>query len=202
MAAMAAQSAATALHTAFATTETTSSAPASSSGCRAANGSFWGRQSRTQELRVGSSGTDASFSRKFVEKVERGRGGNFKGVRVVRSSAGVMEGAPPVTREQPVVVEVDLGDRSYPIYIGAGLLNQPELLQKHVKGKKVTNFCERIDTCVVSTRVFRRSVSLQIFSNPIWHHEVLGGGTVWMNLTEYGSLFFFDDRFVASKRDF
>lgn len=49
-----------------------------------------------------------------------------------------MEGAaPPATREEPVVVNVDLGDRSYPIYIGAGLLNQPELLQNHVTGKKV-----------------------------------------------------------------
>jgi 3-dehydroquinate synthase len=35
------------------------------------------------------------------------------------------------------VVEVDLGDRSYPIYIGAGLLEQGELLQKHIKGTRV-----------------------------------------------------------------
>ncbi|TYJ10145.1 hypothetical protein E1A91_A11G187800v1 [Gossypium mustelinum] len=37
----------------------------------------------------------------------------------------------------PTIVEVDLGNRSYPIYIGSGLLDQPELLQKHVHGKKV-----------------------------------------------------------------
>ncbi|KAE8703829.1 3-dehydroquinate synthase [Hibiscus syriacus] len=37
----------------------------------------------------------------------------------------------------PTIVEVDLGDRSYPIYIGSGLLDQHELLQKHVHGKKV-----------------------------------------------------------------
>ncbi|XVF15947.1 hypothetical protein REPUB_Repub09cG0199800 [Reevesia pubescens] len=37
----------------------------------------------------------------------------------------------------PTVVEVDLGNRSYPIYIGSGLLDQHELLQKHVHGKKV-----------------------------------------------------------------
>lgn len=39
-------------------------------------------------------------------------------------------------------VDVDLGDRSYPIYIGAGLLDQPELLQRHVRGRRtlvVTN---------------------------------------------------------------
>jgi len=34
-------------------------------------------------------------------------------------------------------VQVELGERSYPIYIGAGLLkSKPELLQKHVHGKR------------------------------------------------------------------
>ncbi|KAL1217070.1 3-dehydroquinate synthase [Cardamine amara subsp. amara] len=37
----------------------------------------------------------------------------------------------------PTIVEVDLGNRSYPIYIGAGLLDQSELLQRHVHGKRV-----------------------------------------------------------------
>ncbi|CAH2043028.1 unnamed protein product [Thlaspi arvense] len=37
----------------------------------------------------------------------------------------------------PTIVEVDLGSRSYPIYIGAGLLNQSQLLQRHVHGKRV-----------------------------------------------------------------
>ncbi|GMH25165.1 hypothetical protein Nepgr_027008 [Nepenthes gracilis] len=37
----------------------------------------------------------------------------------------------------PTIVKVDLGDRSYPIYIGSGLLNQPDLLQRHVHGKSV-----------------------------------------------------------------
>jgi 3-dehydroquinate synthase len=32
-------------------------------------------------------------------------------------------------------LHVDLGDRSYPIYIGSGLLNQPELLSRHIKGR-------------------------------------------------------------------
>ncbi|KAK1372184.1 3-dehydroquinate synthase, chloroplastic-like [Heracleum sosnowskyi] len=34
-------------------------------------------------------------------------------------------------------VDVNLGDRSYPIYIGSGLLHQPHLLQRHVHGKRV-----------------------------------------------------------------
>ena len=47
--------------------------------------------------------------------------------------------APPVTVE---TVEVDLGDRTYPIYIGRGLLDEGELLRRHVPGKRaliVTN---------------------------------------------------------------
>ena len=32
---------------------------------------------------------------------------------------------------------VDLGERSYPIYIGQGLLQQPELLRRHVHGSQV-----------------------------------------------------------------
>ena len=35
------------------------------------------------------------------------------------------------------VVEVDLGERSYPIYIGAGLLDDSRLLQQHIPGKRV-----------------------------------------------------------------
>lgn len=34
-------------------------------------------------------------------------------------------------------LSVDLGDRSYPIYIGKGLLAQPELLIKHIHGHQV-----------------------------------------------------------------
>lgn len=45
--------------------------------------------------------------------------------------------APERTAASMKTVEVDLGDRSYPIYIGAGLLNQGELLRKHIPGKRV-----------------------------------------------------------------
>ena len=34
-------------------------------------------------------------------------------------------------------VDVDLGDRTYPIYIGADLLARPELLTDHIRGKRV-----------------------------------------------------------------
>lgn len=33
------------------------------------------------------------------------------------------------------IVEVDLGDRTYPIYIGSDLLDQGELLRRHIPGK-------------------------------------------------------------------
>ncbi|KAL8111180.1 3-dehydroquinate synthase, chloroplastic [Apium graveolens] len=46
---------------------------------------------------------------------------------------------PPLSSSSSSVttVDVNLGDRSYPIYIGSGLLDQPHLLQSHVHGKRV-----------------------------------------------------------------
>lgn len=35
------------------------------------------------------------------------------------------------------IVDLDLGGRSYPIYIGEGLLSQSELFARHIKGKQV-----------------------------------------------------------------
>ncbi|XP_051189208.1 3-dehydroquinate synthase, chloroplastic [Lolium perenne] len=55
--------------------------------------------------------------------------------RVVASAAPAMH--PPAVSRVSTVVDVDLGDRSYPIYIGPGLLDEPELLQRHVVGKRV-----------------------------------------------------------------
>lgn len=52
-------------------------------------------------------------------------------------AAQVMDQSPATKSPPATIVEVDLGDRSYPIYIGSGLLNQPELLQRHVHGKRV-----------------------------------------------------------------
>jgi 3-dehydroquinate synthase len=34
-------------------------------------------------------------------------------------------------------LQVKLGDRSYPIYIGSGLLDQPEIYSRHIKGNQV-----------------------------------------------------------------
>ncbi|XP_030974226.1 3-dehydroquinate synthase, chloroplastic [Quercus lobata] len=57
--------------------------------------------------------------------------------RICASSAQVMESAAKTDSNAPTIVDVDLGNRSYPIYIGSGLLDQPHLLQKHVHGKRV-----------------------------------------------------------------
>ena len=35
------------------------------------------------------------------------------------------------------VMTVELGERSYPIYVGAGLLQQPELLRRHIRASEV-----------------------------------------------------------------
>lgn len=35
------------------------------------------------------------------------------------------------------ILNVDLGDRAYPIYIGPGLLGRPELLRSHIPGRQV-----------------------------------------------------------------
>lgn len=48
------------------------------------------------------------------------------------SSVPVMDQSQSKTSSgTPSIVEVDLGNRSYPIYIGSGLLDQPDLLQRY-----------------------------------------------------------------------
>ncbi|QCD91132.1 3-dehydroquinate synthase, chloroplastic [Vigna unguiculata] len=58
--------------------------------------------------------------------------------RICATSSPVMD--PSAAKSEPILpttVEVDLGNRSYPIYIGSGLLDQPDYLQRHVHGKRV-----------------------------------------------------------------
>eukprot|EP00270_Netrium_digitus_P002696 TRINITY_DN1306_c0_g1_i5.p1 TRINITY_DN1306_c0_g1~~TRINITY_DN1306_c0_g1_i5.p1 ORF type:complete len:469 (-),score=107.01 TRINITY_DN1306_c0_g1_i5:176-1561(-) len=60
-------------------------------------------------------------------------------ISATSSSASLLEKDSSATAADPVttIVNVDLGDRSYPIYIGPGLLEQEGLITKHVKGKQV-----------------------------------------------------------------
>jgi hypothetical protein len=53
---------------------------------------------------------------------------SMAGVRA--QAAQVLEDVVSASSEEFTTVDVDLGDRSYPIYIGKGTLNKPELLQK------------------------------------------------------------------------
>ena len=67
-------------------------------------------------------------------------GSNFIAAAQQRASTvagtAVVERPPPAAAPR-TTVDVPLGDRSYPIYIGQGLLDQGELLQRHVPGKRV-----------------------------------------------------------------
>ncbi|XP_042495313.1 3-dehydroquinate synthase, chloroplastic-like [Macadamia integrifolia] len=59
-------------------------------------------------------------------------------VSATATPAEVMEQSPPKTDSNvSTIVDVNLGDRSYPIYIGTRLLDEPDLLQRHVHGKRV-----------------------------------------------------------------
>ncbi|XP_077231021.1 3-dehydroquinate synthase [Tasmannia lanceolata] len=58
--------------------------------------------------------------------------------KICANSAQVMEqSSRKVNTKVSTIVDVDLGNRSYPIYIGSGLLEEHDLLQRHVHGKKV-----------------------------------------------------------------
>ncbi|KAK2656961.1 hypothetical protein Ddye_010013 [Dipteronia dyeriana] len=58
--------------------------------------------------------------------------------KIQASAASVMDqSVSEASSRAPTIVEVDLGNRSYPIYIGSGLLDQPDLLQRHIHGKRV-----------------------------------------------------------------
>ncbi|KAL2643185.1 hypothetical protein R1flu_010772 [Riccia fluitans] len=72
-----------------------------------------------------------------IPMVADGSKGSKVRMQIRANSAQILDNVAAPLKEEMTVVDVDLGDRSYPIYIGKGLLNQPELLQKHVHGKKV-----------------------------------------------------------------
>ena len=52
------------------------------------------------------------------------------------AARGMAAAAAQKRGELVATVDVDLGDRSYPIYIGTGLLDNAELLQRHVRGDR------------------------------------------------------------------
>ncbi|QCD91131.1 3-dehydroquinate synthase [Vigna unguiculata] len=59
--------------------------------------------------------------------------------RICATSSPVMD--PSAAKSEPILpttVEVDLGNRSYPIYIGSGLLDQPDYLQRSYTTRELT----------------------------------------------------------------
>ncbi|CAK9156978.1 unnamed protein product [Ilex paraguariensis] len=88
-------------------------------------------------VRFPNSGS-VSFRSDYVSSLSHVRP-KRKQLRVCANSAAqVMDQSPSKMGSMVrTIVKVDLGDRSYPIYIGSGLLDQHELLQKHVHGKRV-----------------------------------------------------------------
>ncbi|KAK4269203.1 hypothetical protein QN277_022391 [Acacia crassicarpa] len=75
------------------------------------------------------------LNRKCVSASSPGQG---RSLRAFADSSRVMDQfTPKVKHGVPTIVEVDLGNWSYPIYIGSGLLDKPELLQRHVREKRV-----------------------------------------------------------------
>jgi 3-dehydroquinate synthase len=73
----------------------------------------------------------AGVNRKAVHQLRLQKRGSVAPAAAVAS--------PPATASASMkTVAVELGDRAYPIYIGAGLLQQHgELLRKHIFGKRV-----------------------------------------------------------------
>ena len=61
------------------------------------------------------------------------RGGLASALRAVSQEKGGSMTESEVSHQ----VDVDLGDRSYPIYIGENLLDRGDLLRKHIPGKQV-----------------------------------------------------------------
>ncbi|GAX83650.1 hypothetical protein CEUSTIGMA_g11075.t1 [Chlamydomonas eustigma] len=82
-------------------------------------------------------------NRRAVEKLRRTRAASHHTVtrKVLSVAAAAMSTAPAVVPNVLKTVTVALGDRSYPIFIGNGLLNaavsDAELLRKHIPGKRV-----------------------------------------------------------------
>jgi len=73
-------------------------------------------------------------------------------------------------------LNLDLGEKSYPIYIGQGSLSQPELLTEHISGKQimiVTNttvaplYLAQVKSCWVIIK-FQALFCLMVNSTKLW----------------------------------
>jgi len=78
---------------------------------------------------------------------------------------------------------LDLGDRSYPIYIGAGLLGRPELLSRHIPGTRVAIVTNETVAPLYLARLRTHVVSL----NPV--EVVLPDGEQYKSLEVLNRIF-------------
>ncbi|RZC66727.1 hypothetical protein C5167_010407 [Papaver somniferum] len=109
------------------------------------------------------------------------------------NSAQVMEQS---SIRAPTIVDVDLGNRSYPIYIGSGLLEQPDLLQRHVHGKRVLV----VTNTTVAPLYLDKVVSALTHGNPSISVEsvVLPDGEKYKNMDTLMKVF---DKAIGSRFD-
>lgn len=95
-----------------------------------------------------------------------------------------------------VIVDVDLGNRSYPIYIGSGLLDQPNLLQRHVKGKRVLV----VTNTTVAPLYLQKVINALTYENPNVSVEsvILPDGEQYKNMETLMKVF---DKAIESRLD-
>lgn len=89
-------------------------------------------------------------------------------------------------------IELDLGERSYPIYIGAGLLERPQLVQDHLGTGRVVVITNE----VVAPLYLDRAKAL--FADRLAETIVLPDGEAHKNLETVNNIY---DRLMAGKYD-
>ncbi|VFQ63752.1 unnamed protein product [Cuscuta campestris] len=96
----------------------------------------------------------------------------------------------------PTVVEVDVGNHSYPIYIGSGLLDRPELLQRHIHGKRVLI----VTNTTVAALYLDKTISVLTCGNPSVGVEsvILPDGEQFKNIDTLMKVF---DKAIESQLD-
>eukprot|EP00898_Chlorokybus_atmophyticus_P001158 jgi/Chlat1/2042/Chrsp17S02521 len=95
-------------------------------------------------------------------------------------------------------VNVDLGDRSYPIYIGSGLLSQPGLLQQHIPGSQVLIVTNEtiaplyLEQCIAAVKQGKRGEQLRV------EHVILPDGEQYKSMEVLMKVF---DKALESRLD-
>lgn len=87
---------------------------------------------------------------------------------------------------------VDLGQRSYPIYIGSGLLQRPELIRRHIRGNQVLVVSNETIAPLYLEPVLEACASQQVDSC------VLPDGEQYKNLVTLNQIF---DRLLAQRHN-